>query len=298
MPAVSYIYELPAIILTMRKFSERIGKTPIKSVIQKDDIDNDLANAIWNGLSIYYWDKITENTISRNLNDIQVWLTRTWIHYFKNRIDEEPWSKDQFLAIFKKYYFSCEWFEKYNFIEFIKDNYTPQHYDNTTERFIEYCNNVFERELSGYRFVNGSLTPITSTEEIESIENALNIADNFKPVKTHLSRALQLLSDRLNPDFRNSIKESISAVESYCCILTNDPKATLRQALKVIEKEHSLHSALKNSFSSLYGYTSDADGIRHALLEEDNLKQEDAIFMLVSCSSFINYLIKKTAKTD
>jgi len=282
----------------MRKFSERIGKTPIKSVIQKDGIDNDLANAIWNGLSIYYWDKISEDSIRYNSGDIQVWLTRLWIHYFKYRIDEEPWSKDQFLATFKEHFFSCEWFEKYNFIEFVKDNYTPQHYDNTADRFIEYCNNVFERELSGYRYVNGTLTPITSAEEIESIENALNIADDLKPVKTHLNRALQLLSDRTNPDFRNSVKESISSVESYCCILTNDPKATLGQALKVIEKEHSLHSALKNSFSSLYGYTSDADGIRHALLDEDNLKQEDAIFMLVSCSSFINYLIKKTTKTD
>lgn len=282
----------------MRKFSERIGKTPVKSVIQKDDIDNDLANAIWNGLSMFYWDKITEETVKYNSDDIQVFLTRVWIHYFKSIIDEEPWDKDQFLAICKKHFFDCEWFEKYNFIEFIKNNYTPEHYDTTTVGFIDYCNNVFERELSGYRFVNGTLTPITSTEEIESIENALNIADSFKPVTIHFNRALQLLSDRANPDYRNSIKESISAVESYCCILTNDPKATLGRALKVIEKEHSLHSALKNSFSSLYGYTSDADGIRHALLYEDNLKQEDAVFMLVSCSSFINYLIKKTSKSD
>jgi len=289
---------LPAAILTMRKFSDRIGKTQIKSVIQKDDVDNDLANALWNGLSMFYWEKISEGTIRYNSDDIQFWLTRTWIHYFKRRIDEEPWTKDQFLAIFKDYYFSCEWFEKYNFIEFIKDNYTHQDYNSTAQHFIEYCNDVFERELSGYRFVGGVLTPITSAEEIESIENALNIADNLKPLKTHLGRALQLLSDRVNPDFRNCIKESISAVESYCCILTNHPKATLGQALKVIEKEHSLHSALKNSFSSLYGYTSNADGIRHALLEEDNLKQEDAIFMLVACSSFINYLIKKTSKTD
>lgn len=282
----------------MRKFSERIGKTPVKSVIQKDEIDHDLANAIWNGLSMSYWDKITEDTVKYNSDDIQVFLTRVWIHYFKSRIDEEPWSKDQFLAIFKKHFFACEWFEKYNFIEFIKNNYTPHHYDTTSERFIEYCNNVFERELSGYRFVNGTLTPITSTEEIESIEKALDIADNFKPVKTHLNRALQLLSDKANPDYRNSIKEAICAVESYCCILTNDPKATLGQALKVIEKEHSLHSALKSAFSSLYGYTSDADGIRHALLDEDVLKQEDAVFMLVSCSSFVNYLIKKSSKDD
>jgi hypothetical protein len=50
---------------------------------------------------------------------------------------------------------------------------------------------------------------------------------------------------------------------------------------------------LKAAFSSLYGYTSDANGIRHALTEEPDLDQADAVFMLVTCSSFCNYLISK-----
>jgi|GEM_PF-5091063 len=31
-------------------------------------------------------------------------------------------------------------------------------------------------------------------------------------------------------------------------------------------------------------------------MEESNLDQEDALYMLVSCSAFINYLITKTNK--
>jgi hypothetical protein len=46
----------------------------------------------------------------------------------------------------------------------------------------------------------------------------------------------------------------------------------------------------------MYGYTSDAQGIRHALMDEPNLSFEDAKFMLVSCSAFVNYLIAKAAK--
>jgi len=53
---------------------------------------------------------------------------------------------------------------------------------------------------------------------------------------------------------------------------------------------------LKKGFSNLYGYTSSAEGIRHALLEEAKLNFEDAKFMLVSCSAFVNYLIAKTSK--
>jgi hypothetical protein len=34
--------------------------------------------------------------------------------------------------------------------------------------------------------------------------------------------------------------------------------------------------SLKGAFEKLYGYTSDADGIRHALLEEDSVTFEQA----------------------
>jgi hypothetical protein len=65
-----------------------------------------------------------------------------------------------------------------------------------------------------------------------------------------------------------------------------------------LEKEIVLHSALKKAFNNLYGYTSDAKGIRHALLEEAELYPEDAKFMLISCSAFVNYLVSKISKTE
>ena len=104
------------------------------------------------------------------------------------------------------------------------------------------------------------------------------------------------MANRKSPDYRNSIKEAISAVEAICNLITGEKRATLGQALKRIEEKVSLHPALKNAFSNLYGYTSDAEGIRHALLDEPNLGFEEAKFMLVSCSAFINYLISKASK--
>ena len=56
---------------------------------------------------------------------------------------------------------------------------------------------------------------------------------------------------------------------------------------------------MKKAFTCLYGYTSDSGGIRHALTEDDVVPNfEDAKFMLVSCSAFINYLIAKVAKIE
>ncbi|VAX31463.1 hypothetical protein MNBD_NITROSPINAE05-986, partial [hydrothermal vent metagenome] len=50
----------------------------------------------------------------------------------------------------------------------------------------------------------------------------------------------------------------------------------------------------KFDFSSLYGYTSDEGGIRHALMESENVDFNDAKFMLVVCSAFINFVLGKT----
>jgi hypothetical protein len=47
---------------------------------------------------------------------------------------------------------------------------------------------------------------------------------------------------------------------------------------------------------AIYGYTSDAGGMRHALLEEASWDLADAKFMLVSGCALLNYLIIKAQK--
>lgn len=116
-------------------------------------------------------------------------------------------------------------------------------------------------------------------QEIEMLEQAVD-DKNFPAVSTHLKRSLALMSDKENPDYRNSIKESISAVESLAKAITGKPKATLADALKVLEVSHNLHPALKNLFLILYGYTNDEGGIRHAMLTEPDLTIADAKFFL------------------
>jgi hypothetical protein len=76
-----------------------------------------------------------------------------------------------------------------------------------------------------------------------------------------------------------------------CRIITNNPKASVGDALKNLEKLGiKLHPSLKIAFGKLYGYTSDQGGIRHSLLDQSDVDFEDAKFMLVSCSAFVNLL--------
>jgi uncharacterized protein with PIN domain len=198
-------------------------------------------------------------------------------------------------ADLRKYFFTCEWYEVYDFIEFVANTYSAT---ATNQSFMEACNGVLEREMSGYRFVGGQIAQITSEEELNEVEEALQASASSRPVAVHLQSALSLLTSRTSPDYRNSIKESISAVEAICNLIVGDSSSTLGQVLKDLEKKKAVvvHPALKGAFDKLYGYTSNAEGIRHALLEESNLSFEDAKLMLVSCSAFTNYLKAKAAK--
>ena len=115
--------------------------------------------------------------------------------------------------------------------------------------------------------------------------------DNDDKVSEHINKAIILLYDRHQPDYANSIKESITAVESACNIMLATEKCTLGEALKKLELNGiNIHPALKDAFNKLYGYTSDASGIRHAGGMGTNATREEAKFMLVACSAFCNYL--------
>jgi hypothetical protein len=118
----------------------------------------------------------------------------------------------------------------------------------------------------------------------------------LRPVAVHIKTALGFLADRKSPDYRNCIKESISAVEAACKLIAKDDRATLDAAIKRLKSRVGLHPALEAAFIKMYAYTSDADGIRHALMEQPTLSFEDAKFMLVSCSAFVNYLTAKSAR--
>lgn len=156
------------------------------------------------------------------------------------------------------------------------------------------ANSIFEKEFVGYRYINKKIVPITDDTEIDSIEAAINVP--YRKAVTHLNKALVLIANREHPDYANSIKESISAVEAICSEILGKSD-TLGSALKKLEQIGiKIHPSLKAAFEKLYGYTSDASGIRHSgQLDGKDATFDEAKFMLVSCSAFINYIKSVTS---
>ena len=286
----------------MSLFSQRKGFKPLKKEFQREFADEELRNRLWSAIKVVAWDKWhradftgSYDTESRMINGL---LDRIWLHYFKWPLDTrpdlhygQPTGGGSYLKL-REYFFKAKWYEMYDFIEFVVKNLPPK----WGSELRDFCNNLLESENAAYRIVDDEVVEITDETEIEAIEDALAI--KIQPIKSHLKRALELLSDKKEPDFRNSIKESISAVEACCQFIVGDSKATLGEALKKVNSSTPIHPALEKGFSSIYGYTSDSGGIRHALVDGDIAPSyADAKFMLVACSSFTNFLLTKAAES-
>ncbi len=287
----------------MATFSERMGYKSPRSQIQHETLDQPTKNRLWNIISGAFFGLITTPNprfqILKECGLAYLLFKDLWDEFFKYPLDSLPYDSPRALARLREWYFEASWNDVLDIIEFMANHYDPPGRSSDQRRsteFIAACNRVLEEEVTAYRFVGRIIVDIHTQQDLEEITEALALPDKFAPVRTHLNTALQLYADRKNPDYRNSIKESISAVESLCKILVQSPTATLGQALKALEQRLDLHGALKASFGQLYGWTSDASGIRHAMMELPNVNAEDARFMLIACAAFVNYVVVKASK--
>lgn len=287
-------------------FSKRMGLIKSKR-IQLDRIDNDLKNSLWNAFIISF-DVLTQ------VSKFKI-LKRVWVNFLKKAIDTIPHQEGilgkslkekKALVALREEYNRFRWNRVYDFVEYINQELLREvekasernkvRYQKALINFKENITNFMKIENSAYRLVGNQIIPITNESEIDEIEQVLK--SPFEVVSIHIEKSMKLLSDKENPDYPNSIKESISAIEALCKIITEKKKITLGQALKKLEKDDklNLHPALSKAFQNIYGYTSDASGIRHALSDKEEILLEDANFMLIACSAFANYLIEKYSK--
>ncbi|MCH7573963.1 MAG: hypothetical protein IIA59_02455 [Candidatus Marinimicrobia bacterium] len=271
----------------MLRFSQRKKLTPVKEVIQIDDMDDDLRNSLWNALDEILWSH--QFYLSRYGAEPRIWFVGKilWDEFFKLPIDELPDTGSLILDLIREHFYQCDWAEVYDFLEAML-SIESKNYSLLEPRL----NRALQRELSGYRIVAGVVTDITDPQELESLQEVIDDT-RFSAVSDHFKTALELMSKRDDPDYPNSIKESISAVEGMCRIITGKPRATLGEALKALDSDTQIHPALKKGWGYLYGFTSDEGGIRHAKMGNSSIGPAEAKYFLLSCSSFVNYLKAK-----
>jgi AbiJ N-terminal domain 4 len=285
-------------------FSQRIGLEPAIRPFQNDSMDAALRNSLWNVFDRVILDELRARWLpggpliySKNPPNAALFVG-LWVYFYKWPLTTLPEYAVEAANFVHRWFFDATntpWNKVYEFVEFAGN--LGGNLEDVAGPFRALCNGVLEREFSAYRFVGKTIGPITNEAEIQAIEGAASLDNStLAPVNKHVETALNLLADRNNPDYRNSMKESISAVEALCKIIAQNDKTTLGPALDALTAKTKLHPKLQEGFKALYKYTSDDHGIRHCLKDDAQPEPEDAKFMLVACSAFVNYLAEKARK--
>jgi hypothetical protein len=272
-------------------FSERYN-FQVRKIKKMDEIDENFKNRIWN---------LFRELLYELLYDNKKLLENVYDKFLKGKI-EELWfvisgsGIDGVVSHIMEKLFNQKWYKIYDFLEFLMEELEEMGELTIRDQVAKKVNKIFEEENIGCRIIDNLVVPIIDEEEIKEIETAQKISDRYSGIKIHLQKAVELYSKRPQPDYKNSIKESISAIEALARIITNNPSADLGD----LTKQLPLHRAFRNALDKLYAWTSDEGGIRHSQKDyKDYLEsgENEARFMLVLASAFVNYIISKYENT-
>jgi hypothetical protein len=247
-------------LLIYMRFSERIGARPSPSSGIEEASDA-LRTSLWNLLH----ENILPETSSGHIGGQTKELARGVWHHLHWAVDEIPAQVYYARRALKAQWFACPWPEFFDLLEFSVE-LTSRTRGRRAECY-EWLNRVLEVEGCAYRFISEQLAPLTNPVEMAEVAHG---AESVIPgVAAHIREALKLMPPSVDASPRNSIKESISAVEAAFKQLTGEPTATLGDGLKLFEQRYGpLHESLRRGLVQLYAYTNGPEGMRHALIDE------------------------------
>ena len=271
-------------------FSQRYGYEPLPEPMRLEHISDDLRREIWNALrefldhdaDIYSFSSTTRKFIERVLGT-----------FLKKSEDEIRTEYDTAMTIFRNHLFQVKFNKFLDFVEImINDEAISKDFVNRIAKSCEGCAAAYWVDMSSRPF---QFYPRTSREQGEATQQAIETLreSGMEGATTHLRQAAEHINTQ---QYADSIADSIHAVESVARKIDSKAGKTLTPALDSLEKAGLLnHPALKQGFEKLYGYASDEQGIRHALLEKGtpDVDVDEAMFMFGACASFAAYLVNR-----
>lgn len=289
----------PSYIATMSKppqyipFSQRAGLSPLPPQLRLGEVSEELRRLIYYAINLEI-DRESSIGYSSSNYFREKWLrVAKYLHvrFFKQPADTFENKSYEFDRKIKKLVYGENIGILFDFVEFLV------RHPGCGEELKRDLRTCFVDSRAAYRVVDDQYIAAVGTEEqAASFERAMQDAEKYNATGARKQLTSAAVALR-NGDWAGSVRDSIHSVESVARQLAPSEN-TLGGALRVIEKRGHLHGALKAAFDKLYGYSSDAEGVRHALVfeREANVDEVDALFMLGACASFVTYLLARTAE--
>lgn len=278
----------------MMLFSERHGISPQKT-LQVTKLDSRTRTRILNCFELASLNSISRNVTNLKISDdkIIMFLMRLTDEYFGDRMSYSFSWLDWMLLERKieSHILEGKWYQVYDLIEFFIQKYP---YQKNTVALTQCLNKVFQEENVGYRIIANQVVPIFDKGEVKEIEDALVKASSWQGVYDDLISAMKHLSDRKHPDYKDSIANSIRAVEGVAKLITHQT-GTLGELMPKVQEILGLDKNFAKAIGQLWRYANNV--ARHADPEAERIPEfEEAKFVFVTASAIVNYLISKAQK--
>lgn len=276
----------------MPDFLVRNGFKQPRFEVQRENLDDETRNAIWNVLHRLRGMAVDKLSYRQEWEVPEVLWTNFYHKPLDDFRDDRVWSLNRNLVL------SGDPLRVLHLLDYLVGSASSR--DNVLssgqwELVAQAYNKLFEKFLVGWRFVGSQLAPLDSEVEVEAVNVALTNDEVGQEARTNLQLAIEHLSRRQDPDYVASAKASISAVEYALFSATGKNK--IGEAVRALEEGGlKIHPALGASWSKMYGWTSD-DGIRHPLStdkeRETEVDQALAKYLLVTSAAWVSYLAEK-----
>jgi hypothetical protein len=270
-------------------FEEAAGIVPLPTQLRPGELSQEFRAVLWAEIHRRLGEHAIRDSFGATLNDPwDIILQDEWVYRRHKPIDEFPDRYVDIVEHIKTVILAGSWGGVLGWVEFVlKHPACPQDFATFVDAILKRCRMAYAV------FDSVVICPIGSEAEAEAIKQAFVdvAAADLNGAQAHLRNAASHLTAGHYPD---SVRESVHAVEAVARVLEPTSKL-LSEALARLERSVNIHGALKKGFNSLYAYTSDENGIRHALLDDPmaNVDETDALFMLGACAAFVSYLINK-----
>ena len=145
-----------------------------------------------------------------------------------------------------------------------------------------------------YEFDKGIFHRKGFPKTVQSIESATKVLSDPKLNKSrfHYLKALNFFNDIKNPDYENTIKEAICAVEA-CLISLYSPDISknFENCIRTIigNDTGKVPAPLVESLIKLYGYRNNGIGVSHATNKGLKVSIKEAEFVISACADYITY---------
>jgi hypothetical protein len=270
-------------------FAQAEGIAPLPQQLKPREISQEFRAILWDLLRdrLEKHRRVSPVSGEASLENPWLMILKEAHVYFDHRLDDFPTEYRAAAKTVKDRIEKGDWLTVLGWLEWIfKHPNCPAQFAKAVDAFMAHAR-------LGYRvFDNVLICPVGSDAERLAIEQAFAdvAATEFHGARAHLRKAAERLSAG---EFADSVRESIHAVEATARVI--ETSGALSSALGRLENSAKIHPAMKRGFGNLYGYTSDENGIRHALLDDGTAKvdETDALFMIGACAAFVSYLINK-----